>query len=287
VSGWEGDGPTYETVPIKKVQTYVSSAVRGIFESPEDMELEMKGEMTALQRKLQGTFTPREDGGFFTSGNVSHSYNYKDEIGMMYNGSVTISWSVQCGDLPKSDSPQITLSGCAELVVGEQAEVTAKAAAESGSIRFWVEPEEMFTIETTGATAKLMGSSPGRGKLFVEHTSANTEGGHGTNFHESGWDSLKDSASAEVPLGKVTSLINGLFQIFPLEREFVPGVSLYGDGNLIVFNLDRPDFWLPVTMKEIADMYLEYCTLKKEKFLLPYLRKELDQKNGLFQNDRS
>ena len=115
----------------------------------------------------------------------------------------------------------------------------------------------------------------------------NTEGGHGTNFHESGWDSLKDSASAEVPLGKVTSLINGLFQIFPLEREFVPGVSLYGDGNLIVFNLDRPDFWLPVTMKEIADMYLEYCTLKKEKFLLPYLRKELDQKNGLFQNDRS
>ena len=132
----------------------------------------MKGEMTALQRKLQGTFTPREDGGFFTSGNVSHSYNYKDEIGMMYNGSVTISWSVQCGDLPKSDSPQITLSGCAELVVGEQAEVTAKAAAESGSIRFWVEPEEMFTIETTGATAKLMGSSPGRGKLFVEYTSA-------------------------------------------------------------------------------------------------------------------
>ena len=172
VSGWDGDGPTYETVPIKKVQTYVSSAVHGIFESPEDMELAMKGEMTALQRKLQGTFTPREDGGFFTSGNVSHSYNYKDEIGMMYNGSVTISWSVQCGDLPKSDSPQITLIGCTELVVGEQAEVTAKAAAEGGSFRFWVEPEEMFSIETTGATAKLMGSSPGSGTLFVKYTSA-------------------------------------------------------------------------------------------------------------------
>ncbi len=55
------------------------------------------------------------------------------------------------------------------------------------------------------------------------------------------------------------------------------GVSLYGDGNLIVFNSDRPDFWLPLTLKEIADMYLEYYTLKKDEFLLPYLLKELDE----------
>jgi hypothetical protein len=172
VSGWEGDAPTYETVPVKKVQTHVSTAVRNIFESPEDVELAMKGELTELQRKLQGSFTPSEDGGFFASGKVSHSYNKTDEIGMMFNGSLTISWSLQCGDLPRDDSPQITLNGCNELSIGEQSEVTAKAADEGGSFRFWAEPEEMFTIETTGATAKLMGSSPGRGKLFVEYTSA-------------------------------------------------------------------------------------------------------------------
>lgn len=170
VSGWEGDAPTFETVPIKKEQFYVSSAVRGIFESPEDIELAMKGEMTALQRKLQGTFTPREDGGFFTSGKVSHSYNYKDEIGMVYNGTITISWSVQYGDLPKDDSQQIILSGCTQLVLGEQTELTAKASAEGGSYRFWAEPEEMFIIETNGATAKIMGSSPGSGTLNVEYT---------------------------------------------------------------------------------------------------------------------
>ena len=172
VSGWEGDAPTWETVPIEKVQTYVSNAVRWIFESPEDLELAMRGELTELQRKLQGSFTPREDGGFFASGKVSHSYNKKDEIGMMYNGSLTISWSLQCGDLPRDDSPQITLNGCTELSIGEQSEVTAKAADEGGSFRFWAEPEEMFTIETTGTTAKLIGLSPGRGKLFVEYTSA-------------------------------------------------------------------------------------------------------------------
>ncbi|MBV5349078.1 hypothetical protein JZU61_05440, partial [bacterium] len=172
VSGWEGDAPTWETLPIEKVQTHVSTAVGCLFESPEDMELAMKGELTELQQKLQGSFTPREDGGFFASGKVSHSYNKKDEIGMMYNGSLTMSWSVQCGDLPKDDSPQITLNGCTELSVGEQSEVTAKAADEGGNFSFWAEPEEMFTIENTGATAKLMGSSPGRGKLFVEYTSA-------------------------------------------------------------------------------------------------------------------
>jgi hypothetical protein len=172
VSGWEGDAPTWQTLPIEKVQTYVSTAVRNVFESPEDMELAMKGELTELQRKLQGSFTPRADGGFFASGKVSHAYNKTDETGMIFNGAVTISWSVQCGDLPKDSSPQITLNGCTELSIGELSEVTAKAGNEGGSFRFWAEPEEMFSIETTGATVKLMGTSPGRGKLFVEYTSA-------------------------------------------------------------------------------------------------------------------
>jgi len=171
VSGWEGDAPTFETVPINKVQTYVSTAVGWVFESPEDLELAMKGELTELQRKLQGTFTPREDGGFFASGKVSHSYNKKDEIGMMYNGSVTISWSVQCGDLPKNDS-QISLNGCTELVIGEQAEVTAKASKEGGTYRFWAEPEDMFAIENNGSLITLRGSSPARGTLYVEYTGA-------------------------------------------------------------------------------------------------------------------
>ena len=171
VSGWEGDGPTYETVPIEKVQTYVSTAVCNIFESPEDMELAMKGELTELQRKLQGSFTPREDGGFFASGKVSHSYNKKDEIGIMFNGSVTISWSLQCGDLPRADS-QLTLSGCTDLSVGEQAEVIAKAAKEGGTYRFWAEPEDMFIIENNGSSVTIRGSSPARGTLYVEYTGA-------------------------------------------------------------------------------------------------------------------
>ncbi|NEW81947.1 MAG: hypothetical protein GZ094_06245 [Mariniphaga sp.] len=67
---------------------------------------------------------------------------------------------------------EVSLAGCSELVVGEQAVVTAKATDEGGSFRFWVEPEGMFTINTTGASAKLLGSSPGRGTLYVEYTSA-------------------------------------------------------------------------------------------------------------------
>jgi len=77
----------------------------------------------------------------------------------------------------------------------------------------------------------------------------------------------------------VAGELNDLFQVFPLEKEIVPGVSLYGDGHLIVFNPDRPPFWIPVTLRELADMTLAYYTtfIGKEmgQLMLDQLKKEL------------
>ncbi len=66
----------------------------------------------------------------------------------------------------------VEIIGCTELGLEEESVVTAKAAKEGGTYRFWAEPREMFSIETNGSSATLRGSSPGRGTLYVEYTSA-------------------------------------------------------------------------------------------------------------------
>ncbi len=102
----------------------------------------------------------------------------------------------------------------------------------------------------------------------------NTEAGHGTNSNLPGWDNTKDPESLEKMMDKAAADLNDLFRVFPLVREIAPGVKLYGGGNLIVFNPDRPPFWIPVTIREIAEMKLAYYSLK-EVHLLPYLKEEI------------
>ena len=102
----------------------------------------------------------------------------------------------------------------------------------------------------------------------------NTESGHGTNSNLPGWDNTQDPASMEIPMDKAAANLNDLFRVFPFVREIAPGVRLYGDGNLIVFNPDRPPFWLPVTVREVVNYKLEYYKYK-EVHLLPYLKDEI------------
>ncbi len=112
----------------------------------------------------------------------------------------------------------------------------------------------------------------------------NTEGGHGTNpnwkyFSEQEYDprgEKKYSANQQKAINDAVTKMNGVFAVYPFIKEFAPGIKLFGGGNLIVFNPERPDFWLPVTMREMVDMYLEYYTLQKDEFTLPYLRKEIE-----------
>jgi len=102
----------------------------------------------------------------------------------------------------------------------------------------------------------------------------NTETGHGTNSNLPGWDNTKDPESLERQMDKAAADLNDLFRVFPFIREIAPAVKLYGGGNLIVFNPDRPPFWIPVTVGEVANMKLAYYSLI-EVHLLPYLKKEI------------
>ena len=123
----------------------------------------------------------------------------------------------------------------------------------------------------------LFYSNGGQWKIEPPHWSFdinNTETGHGANTNLPGWNNTKDPASLEKPMNKAAADLNDLFRIFPLVRDIAPGVRLYGDGNLIVFNPDRPPFWLPVTVREVANMKFAYYSLI-EVHLLPYLKAEI------------
>lgn len=120
-------------------------------------------------------------------------------------------------------------------------------------------------------------SKGGQWKIEPPHWSFdinNTETGHGTNSNLLGWDNTKDPASLEKPMNKAAADLNDLFRVFPFVREIAPGVRLFGDGNLIVFNPDRPPFWIPVTVREVVEMKLAYYKFK-EVDLLPYLKEEI------------
>ncbi|MDO9253982.1 MAG: hypothetical protein Q7U54_00615 [Bacteroidales bacterium] len=123
---------------------------------------------------------------------------------------------------------------------------------------------------------QLFSSKGGKWTVEPPHWSFeinNTEEGHPRLTQYVDFDNTKDPPSLEKPLNKAAADLNDLFIIFPFKREIAPGVRLYGP-NLIVFNPDRPPFWIPVTVREVAEMKVAYYSLI-EVHLLPYLKEEI------------
>ncbi len=108
--------------------------------------------------------------GYTASWSSSENEKGNTGNGTEYRTSVT-SLEVTLVPYKESDKPEVTIEGCSELGVSEKGQVTAKASAEGGTYRFWAEPQGILTVESNGASATLQGSTPGRGKLYVEYTS--------------------------------------------------------------------------------------------------------------------
>lgn len=91
----------------------------------------------------------------------------------------------------------------------------------------------------------------------------NTETGHGSNLNQAGYIAQTDDPSIEEPLENACAELSDFFQVFPLVKKMAPGVNLYGDGNLIIFNPNRPAFWVQVTVKEVIEKLLDYYKIKE------------------------
>ena len=91
-----------------------------------------------------------------------------------------------------------------------------------------------------------------------------------TQFTETGFKT-GDPPNLRQPLENALENLKKYYTIAPVIKEIAPGVKLYAPntgtwftGTLLVFNADRPDIWIPVTIKEIMDVKLAYYRVKQE-----------------------
>ena len=95
----------------------------------------------------------------------------------------------------------------------------------------------------------------------------NTQTGHGGNLKE----------------GNEGSLLKELLVVFPLVRKMAPGVDYYDCehrtcGTLVVFNPDRPPYWLPVTVRQVVEAKLKfYSTGQENKMLYDFIKPLVDK----------
>ncbi len=116
----------------------------------------------------------------------------------------------------------------------------------------------------------------------------NTETGHGTNPNYNTYNDLEDDPLLEKPINDAAIRMNGVFAVYPFVRSLAPGVNYYNCGSpecgsLVIFNPNRPDFWIPVTVREMAEIHLQFYELRNktemDRLLLAELEKEISELN--------
>lgn len=87
--------------------------------------------------------------------------------------------------------------------------------------------------------------------------------GHGKNFGGlDGYKAQVDDPKLEQVFDKAEAKLFEFFTVFEFEREIAPGVRLYKNGNLVVFNPAKPAYWISVTVKDVMDAYLNYWKIR-------------------------
>jgi hypothetical protein len=102
-------------------------------------------------------------------------------------------------------------------------------------------------------------------------------------------DGTRYDLSQSEKVSRALADLQKYFRIYPLKEQSAPGVDLYeayrdgwqqnGRRTIVVFNPERPPYWLPVTVKEMADAHLAYFSLiqKREidRMVLDQLKQEI------------
>jgi len=112
-----------------------------------------------------------------------------------------------------------------------------------------------------------------------------TEGGHHSRGNFPYFDELQDDPALEKAINTAALKMNGIIARFEFLKQLAPGVDVYKESpdayphHIIVYNPERPPYWLPLTVKEVADIYLEYYTLHQkleiDRMVLEQLKSEI------------
>jgi hypothetical protein len=83
------------------------------------------------------------------------------------------------------------------------------------------------------------------------------------HYDETGFQT-GDPPQFKQPLEKALENLRRYYNVSPVEKEIAPGVRIYTNGHILVFNPERPEYWIPVTVKEVMEAKLAYYKVKKE-----------------------
>lgn len=114
----------------------------------------------------------------------------------------------------------------------------------------------------------------------------NTETGHSSSGKGVPWfDAAKDDPALEQAINAAAVKINAIFPVFTFVQQIAPGADLYREAentyhhHVVLYDPTRPPYWLPVTVKELADLYIGYYSLFKKNeldvLLFETLKKEV------------
>ncbi len=92
------------------------------------------------------------------------------------------------------------------------------------------------------------------------------------NFNQKKWDLAAEKSSP-------------IFFIPGKKETLVPGVDVYADETVIVYNPERPDYWLPVTIKEIFEAWIDFYKYGPYKYESEITLKMLEEEYALFSDD--
>jgi hypothetical protein len=122
-----------------------------------------------------------------------------------------------------------------------------------------------FYIEN-GVSCRANGNTSHGTEIFVNSPIYDIS----TQFDEAEFKT-DDPPHLKEPLEKARENLRNYYTTAPVIKEFASGVRLYGPdpgtwfkGSLLVFNPDRPEIWIPVTVKEIMEVKLAYYKVKHE-----------------------
>jgi hypothetical protein len=69
------------------------------------------------------------------------------------------------------------------------------------------------------------------------------------------------------------------------KETLAPGIDRYADEHIIIYNPNRPDYWIPVTIQEIFDYWIAYYQQEKDQYTRELTLKILQDQLALFTED--
>jgi len=76
-----------------------------------------------------------------------------------------------------------------------------------------------------------------------------------------------------------------LFTVPEKKETIAPGIDVYDGECFVIYNSDRPDYWIPVTVKEAFDVIYEWHKKSSNEIQWSYAKKMLDDERAAFSPD--